>query len=251
MAIADQLKKAVGLFVVMPETPQEEPEPTPAPLPIPSQHVESAEMTDLDRRLAEIEAKSKAIAMGPQTVAELVRQSEGPNLEEIKVSAEQTSGALLPVGKVDVNAIYAAAKLPAVPFTAEQTLQMLEKLPESFSIDVRRQMMQVTLSTMGATVGASAETIVADASRKLAALSSYVTDLQKVNAERIEYAEAEITALQARIEEQRAIIATTKQQITTAQVQCEQEADRLDDILEFFSLDTGPSKYASEPGISS
>ena len=250
MAIADTLKKAVGLFMVLPETPEAPEETTPSP-PAPSQWTQSAEMSDLDKRLAEIEAKSKAIAMGPQTVAELVRQSEGPNLDEISVSAEETSGALLPDGKVDVTAIYASANLPTVAFTAEQTLQMLDKLPTSVSIDVRRQMMQVTLSTIGASMGASAETIVADASRKLAALSAYVTDLQKVTAERVQYAEAEIAALQARIEEQRGIIAATKQQVTTVQLQCEQEADRLDDILEFFSLDTGPSKYASEPGVSS
>ena len=247
--IADKLRKAVGLFVEMDEpapSPQSAPPPPPQTTP-----VESGEMTDLDRRLAELEKSSQAIAAGPQTVADLVRKTDGPNLDEISVSVEETSGALLPDGKVDVQAIYAAASLPTAPFTAEQTLAMLSKLPPELSLDIRRQMMQATLATMGATMGASAETIVADASRKLAALASYTEDLKKVSSERVQYAESEIAALQARIEEQRAIISATKQQVATAQQQCEQEADKLDDILEFFSLDTGPSKYASEPGVSS
>ncbi|MBB6050531.1 hypothetical protein [Armatimonas rosea] len=255
MPITDKLRKAVGLFVVMDEPTEETPprlnfsEPAATPTQAPS-----AEMSELDRKLAEIEKRSQAIAAGatgatppplPQTVEQLVRQSAGPNLDEIKVSAEQTSGALLPDGKVDVQAIYAGAKLPAVTFGAEQTRELLSKLPPGLSLDMQRQMVAATLTTMGATMGASAETIVADASRKLAALAAYVTDLQKVTSERVSYAQAEIEALEARIAEQKSIIASTQQQLTTAQTQCEAEADKIDDILEFFSLDTGPSKYAA------
>jgi uncharacterized coiled-coil protein SlyX len=260
MPITDKLRKAVGLFVVMDEPTEETPprlnfsEPAAAPTQAPS-----AEMSELDRKLAEIEKRSQAIAAGatgaasgpgtppplPQTVEQLVRQSAGPNLDEIKVSAEQTAGALLPDGKVDVQAIYAGAKLPAVAFGAEQTRELLSKLPPGLSLDMQRQMVAATLTTMGATMGASAETIVADASRKLAALAAYVTDLQKVTSERVSYAQAEIEALEARIAEQKSIIASTQQQLTTAQAQCEAEADKIDDILEFFSLDTGPSKYAA------
>lgn len=220
----------------------------PAPSPTPHGNTPSAEMTELDRKLAEIEKKSKAIGTGsqaPQTVEQLVRQSDGPNLDEIKVSAEETSGALLPNGNVDVQAIYAGAKLPTVTFGAEQTRELLSKLPNGLSLDMQRQMVAATLTTMGATMGASAETIVADASRKLAALASYIEDLRKVTTERMSYAQAEIEALQARITEQQGIIASTQQQLTTAQAQCEAEADKIDDILEFFSLDTGPSKYAA------
>ena len=251
MLIADKLRKAVGLFVVMPESEQEE-ETAPRNFSTPTSTTAatpSAEMSELDRKLADIEKRSQAIAAGatnpPQTVEQIVRQSEGPNLDEIKVSAEQTSGALLPDGNVDVQAIYAGAKLPRVAFGAEQTRELLSKLPAGLSLDMQRQMVAATLTTMGATMGASAETIVADASRKLAALSAYVTDLQKVTSERVEYSQAEITALEARIEEQKAIVASTQQQLTTAQAQCEAEADKIDDILEFFSLDTGPSKYAA------
>ncbi len=243
MPIADKFRKAVGLFVVMPEQ-----EKTPAPLnfsePQPAS-APSAEMSEIDRRLADIEKKSQAIAAGPQTIEQLVRQSDGPNLDEIRVSAEETSGALLPDGNVDVQAIYASAKLPSVSFGAEQTRELLGKLPAGLSLDMQRQMVAATLTTMGATMGASAETIVADASRKLAALSAYVTDLQKVTSERVSYSQAEIEALEARITEQKKIITQTQQQLTTAQTQCEAEADKIDDILEFFSLDTGPSKYAT------
>lgn len=244
MPIADKLRKAVGLFVVMDE-PTDAPEQK-QPLNFSQQTSGSSEMSEIDKRLAEIEKKSQAIASGaPQTIEQLVQKTEGPNLDQITVSAEQTAGALLPDGQVDVTAIYAGAKLPTVPFGAEQTRELLAKLPVELSLEVKRQMVAATLTTMGATMGASAETIVADASRKLAALAAYVTDLQKVTTERVEYAQAEIAALQARIEEQRSIIAQTQQQLTTAQHQCESEADKLDDILEFFSLDTGPSKYAT------
>ena len=255
MPIADKFRKAVGLFVTMDEPEPDAPRALnfsePAPSPTPHENAPSAEMTELDRKLAEIERKSKAIGTGPQTpqppqtVEQLVRQSDGPNLDEIKVSAEETSGALLPNGNVDMQAIYAGAKLPTVTFGAEQTRELLSKLPNGLSLDMQRQMVAATLTTMGATMGASAETIVADASRKLAALASYVEDLRKVTTERMSYSQAEIEALQARITEQQGIIASTQQQLTTAQAQCEAEADKIDDILEFFSLDTGPSKYAA------
>jgi hypothetical protein len=249
MPITDKLRRIADLFVDTSDIAPPEPQPTPASVG------GDTTMDDLDKKLAEIERKSKAIGTSPQTapaapqtppktIAEVVRQSAGPNLDEITVSAESTAGALLPDGAVDVGAIYAAAKLPTVSFTAEQTLEMLEKLPTNLPIEIKRQMMQAMLLTMGASMGASAETIVADASRKLAALAAYTSDLQRVTADRMQYAEEEIKTLEARIEEQRQIIANSRVQVESVQKQCEQVADHLDDILEFFSLDTAGSKYA-------
>jgi predicted nucleic acid-binding Zn-ribbon protein len=93
-------------------------------------------------------------------------------------------------------------------------------------------------------MGATPESIVADATRKLAALNSYVENLNKQTTDFVTGAEGEIAALQAQIEERRKAIQEAKVNLMQASQRCDAEADRIDDILEFFSLDLPPSSYA-------
>lgn len=240
MAIADKLKKAAGLFIQFDE-------PTETDAPRVSTEVSSAGGSgeeDIDKRLAAMNAELSGLASEPKTVEQVVRASEGPNLSEIKVSA----GDVTPSegGGVDFLAVYKAANLPSSPFSAEQTLEMIGKLPENLPLDVKRQSVGVMIQSMGGAIGASAETIVADASRKLAALAAYSADLQKTTVDYAGKAEAEIARLTAEIERHRTTILDARNREALAVRSCEREADRLDDILEFFSLDTGPSKYAEK-----
>jgi len=150
-----------------------------------------------------------------------------------------------PDGKVDCTPIYQQSALPAAPFTAEQMLDMLNSLPPELPLDTKRQTVKVTLASVGKTIGATPETIVADASRKLAALTAYVEHLSKDTAASVAAAEQEIAGLQAQIEEKRRAIQTAQERQSEARRLCDAESDRLDDVLEFFSLDVPPSKYAS------
>jgi erythromycin esterase-like protein len=101
---------------------------------------------------------------------------------------------------------------------------------------------------MGKAIGANPETIVTDASRKLAALTAYVECLSRQAAETVAASELEIAALQAQIQEKRKATETAQQAHSQASRMCEAESDRLDDVLEFFSLDLPPSRLAPRTG---
>jgi hypothetical protein len=175
-----------------------------------------------------------------KTVEQIVRDADGPNLEDIKIDAARTGG-----GPINAAAIYNAAKLPPTPFAAEQMLDMLASLPAELPLDTKRQTVKVTLGALGKTMGATPETIVADASRKIAALAAYVEHLSKRTDGFVADGERDIAALQAQVEEKRKSIANARQELTRASQLCNAESDRLDDVLEFFSLDVPPSKYAA------
>jgi hypothetical protein len=177
-----------------------------------------------------------------RTGEQVVRDSAGPNLEDIKVDAAKAGTGH---GPFNAAAIYSAAKLPPAPFAAEQMLDMLASLPAELPLDTKRQTVKVTLGALGKTMGATPETIVADASRKIAALAAYVEHLSKRTDGFVADGEREIATLQAQIEEKRKAIANARQELTRALQLCDAESDRLDDVLEFFSLDVPPSKYAA------
>lgn len=218
MDIAEKLRKAAGLFVELPAekasdhtTYDLEQEPSPAP---------------------------------SRTVEQIVREAEGPNLDEIQVSHAATAPAVTSDGKTDFAAIYAQAGLPDVPFTAEQMRDMLNSLPAELPLPMRRQTVKVTLGAMGKSIGATSDGIVADASRKMAALAAYASSLSQQTKAQVSEAEQEIAELQARIEEKRSAIAQSQAKLTQAIQLCNAESEHLDDVLEFFSLDVPPSKNA-------
>ena len=80
---------------------------------------------------------------------------------------------------MNFTAIYQQAALPATPFPTEQMLDLLNSLPAELSLDTRRQTVKVTLNGMGKALGVTPQTVVADATRKLAALNAYVESLAK------------------------------------------------------------------------
>lgn len=254
MSIKDKLRKAAGLFVIMPE--QEEgagsvyaaetgPEPDVAGLP---------EGDDIDARLAamsqtmnSLRAGETPVAQPGRTIEQIVAESEGPNLDAIKVAAGDAPPPIKEDGALEFNDLYERAGLPQAAFTAEQTLEMIHSLPANLPMEVKRQTVHATVATMGKAIGATPETIVADASRKLAALASYSDDFTKQTASFVEAGEFEIQHLLAQVEEKRKGILAAREQQALVQRLCDVEADRLDDVLEFFSLDVGTSKYAANP----
>lgn len=180
-----------------------------------------------------------------KTVEQIVREAEGPNLDQIHVAPDALPAAGQSDGTLDYAAIYQAAKLPTVPYPAEQALDMLASMPSDLPLESKRQMMKAALNTMGKAIGATPENIVADASRKLAALAAYADNQTRLTTEYAATAEKKIAALQAQIEETRKSVQSAQQKATREAQLCAAETDRLDDILEFFSLDVPPSKYAA------
>lgn len=183
-----------------------------------------------------------------KTVEEIVRDAEGPNLDQVQVNETAVSSGpvLISEGKVDFAAIYKAAGLTPAGFTAEQMLEMLASLPSELPLETRRATVNAMLSTLGKNMGATPETVVTDASRKLAALNSFVKFMDRKTQDVVTSGEKEIAELEAQIDARRTAIQKARAELAGVTQSCEAESDRLDDILEFFSLDTGPSKYAGE-----
>jgi len=220
MRIGDTLKKAAGLFVEFPEEDHS---------------------LDMPRSTAPEDPAPPA-----RTVEEIVRESPGPNLDEIKVPENTPAPTVAEEGHFDFNQIYRQANLPVSPYTAEQVLDLISGLPSELSIETKRQTVKVTLNAMASTLGVNTEMIVADASRKLAALAAFSEHYAKQAASFSANAENEIASLQAQIEAKKQAISAAKVQQAHMAQMCHSESDRLDDVLEFFSLDVAPSKYAGE-----
>lgn len=185
-----------------------------------------------------------------KTLDEILRDTPGPNLREIGTPAAPQTPAeplVTPEGAVNYPAVYRAAGVPEVAFSAEQMLDLLESLPKELPLETRRATMRVTLGAMAKNMGVTTEAIVADASRKLATLSQFSDHYAKETGDYITLSTAEIARMEAEIAQRKAAIEQATQRQQGVLALCEHEGDRLDDVLEFFSLDQGASKYASPP----
>jgi uncharacterized coiled-coil protein SlyX len=99
---------------------------------------------------------------------------------------------------------------------------------------------------MGKAMGVSTESVVTDATRKLKALDSYTDNLQLRAEEFSMSTEAKISELEQQIAVHRTTLEENKKMLADAIAACETESDRIDEILEFFSLDVAPSKNATD-----
>ena len=138
-------------------------------------------------------------------------------------------------GLVSFERVYAQAGVPVVPFTAEQALDMLHNMPPGVSDDSRQQIINVTLAALGRSVGGTPEAIVADATRKQAALSAFRQARGDDLADLTTTAEAHIADLQREIAKSQAIIEQAKHQYEAITHGCQDEEARLDMVVDFFS----------------
>jgi hypothetical protein len=239
MSLRQALRKAAGLLI---ELPPEEPQVqhgTPVDGPPSSPGVTTdALWADLEK------ASQKTNSAAPsKTVDQIVRDAEGPNLDQIKVSVHEVPPLMQCDGTVKFTDIYQSANLPTVPFSSEQILEMFTALPADLPLAMRRQMVNVTINSMGRSIGATPENVVADASRKLAALAAYTDHLTKTTNEYVSLSEQKIALLQQQIEETRGSVDAARQKLASETELCVTESHRLDEVLEFFSLDVPPSAY--------
>ena len=231
MSLRNALHKAAGLFVELPdsaiETPLLEEQ---AFRPAPAQQTPTPAPT---------------IPTPTRTVEQIVRESPGPNLDEIKVPAETVKQPTLTAdGVPDFKVIFSQAGVPAVTFGASEAMQVVASLPAELPLELKRQAVGATLSAIGKTTGITTETILADASRKLAALSSFSEQLTAQTHQYQQAVQTHIEELKAQIADCEAKISQTGDKLTQAVQACEAEGKLLDDVLEFFTLDVAPSKHA-------
>jgi hypothetical protein len=151
---------------------------------------------------------------------------------------------------LDFQAIYQFAKVPTAPFTAEQTLAMLEQLPAAMPLEMKRQTVQVTLGAMGTAIGATRVSIVADADQKRTTLNQYADSQGKKTDDTVAAAESEIAELQRKIAEKENEITLAKDKQSCIRNLCDSEATRLDSVLSFFNEASATAAPAATPLVS-
>ena len=218
MSLKNALHKAAGLFVDIPEA-------------VPTYSANVEEFT--------------ATPPAPRTVEQVVQQAPGPNLDQIQVPAEVVKQPLLMGdGTPDFGAIYSQAGVPQAVFGADEAHQVIGSLPVELPLDVKRKTVGATLTAMGKAMGVTTDTVVADASRKIAALSSFAEQLAGQTHQYQQSVEQKIVDLKSQIADCEGKVSETNAKLAKVQLLCETEGARLDDVLEFFTLDVAPSKHA-------
>lgn len=223
MSIKNILRKAAELVVELPEA-------APEPEPIFSEPI------------SDPVAKSQPVVT--KSVAQIAKEMPGPSLDQVKIKEEKEDAVLAPGGHVDFAAVYTRAGLTPVAFSAEQALEVIASLPAELPLEVKRSTVHATLSAMGKAMGVNTEAVLADAGRKVAALSAYEDYLTHQSQQFVAGLELKIADLEAQIATHKSGIEKTNQLLASAVEKCTAETDRLDDVLEFFTLDQSPSKNA-------
>jgi len=227
MDIREKLRKAAGLFVDLPpETPAVQYSVTPA-------HDDTALLDSSVTNIKGVQAR---------TVDQLLAETGALPLETIHAGASVLPEEM-PDANVDFTSVYAQAGIPESPFSAEQALDLIAGMPAELPLETKRQTIRVTVNAMGKAIGATPETIIADASRKLSALAAYAQAAAARTAEFTASTETEIAALQMQIDQRRKAMETARGNQTRIEQACHTETGRLDDVREFFSPDAGALKH--------
>jgi hypothetical protein len=244
MSLRDALRKAAGLVIEFP--PDEEASA--------SQNAASTSSTSTDKMWDDLEQSMKPAAQNVEpsldtsavgappapptrTVEQIVRDAAGPNLDQISVTGEDLPDVFGPDGTPHFAPIYTRAGLPPVSYSAEQMLEMITSLPAELALATRRQTVNAMLKGMGAALGASPETIVADASRKLAALAAYDDCTTRRGDEHVRICRQEIQSFEAQITDRRQSIEAEQARQAKITQACTDQAGQLHQVLEFFSTE--------------
>lgn len=173
-----------------------------------------------------------AMRKSASLIVELPPQETPLNLKSSDIDLDDWPGTDLPP----------ESRLPASSHgavAASQTVAQLVQRADGPDLD-QIEITHEPANVMGmSNMGASSANIVADASRKLAALDAFHGFMERKTSETIETSERVIAELESQIEARRAAIANAQTELARVTQGCESEADKLDEVLEFFSLNEG------------
>lgn len=253
MKMNNFVKKATALLVIMPEKVSETPEGDPNFAS--NGHTASKESllaASNGSALSEQQTiRSASLIESEQSVSgQSASERKGEAMGVVGASAESAdlniSGGLLNGDTVDFAAIYRSARLAEDTFGAEQIGETLRSLPQGLPLETRRDAVGALISALGKETGATLESVVADASRKKAALESFSSFIAEKTTELISQSEQEIDELEQQLRLKRQVIARANHGLLKISGSCQAESDRLDDIVRFFNLDAHLSKIAAE-----
>ncbi|WP_395094165.1 hypothetical protein [Armatimonas sp.] len=176
------------------------------------------------------------VASIPPVVAPSVPHPTAPALPKASVATGPPT--LSTDGTLDFPAIYQFARVVNTPFTAEQTLSMLEQLPAAMPLEMKRQTVQVTLTALGTAIGANRQSIVGDADQKRSTLQKYADAQGQKTDDYVVETQAQIAELQRQITEKEDQITVTKGKQERVRTLCDTETGRLESVLSFFEQET-------------
>lgn len=192
----------------------------------------------------------------PVPLADAIAKQPGPNIDSVSVNLPPASKPadefVMPKkredGTWDFSPIYAHSNLQPPAFTAEQARDIIASLPSSLPLEVRRETVSKTVGAIGKTLGITPDVIASDAALKIAAVEDF---RQKINQRFGEYetkAQQAIAEYERKIAETKISIESAKTRSAEVMTACDSEIDKLDDVTEFFTLDTGSSKHVAVTG---
>src|SRR5687768_8668090 len=83
-----------------------------------------------------------------KTVEQIVKETEGLNLDQVNAVPVENKPVFRPDGGIDFEGIFQLAGLTPVAFGAEQVLELLSQLPAELPIEAKRATLKVTIGAM-------------------------------------------------------------------------------------------------------
>jgi len=206
-------------------------------------------------------AQLQAASTSGMTLGQMNEQMPGLNATDIKVDAglgavdptapvapKAPAAPLVSGNSVDFSPIYVEANVPPVPLTAEGFLKMLAELGADIPLPAKRTMVGTMLVTMSkATPGVNSASITNDALLKIKTLLAYSDSAKAQLTSFMTERKKSIAEAEARIQAEKNAMDTAQKRVDQLVQWCEKEGNELDDVLEFFSTDSGASKLADIP----
>lgn len=198
-------------------------------------------------------AKGKA-GSTPVPLADAIAKQPGPNMDSVSVTlpppaAKPADEFVMPKkredGSWDFSPIYAHSNLQPPAFTAEQARDIISSLPASLPLEVRRETVSKTIGAIGKTLGITPDVIASDAALKIVAVEDFRSKINQRFSEYEVKAQQAIAEYEKKIAETKLSIESAKSRSADVMSACDIEIDKLDDVTEFFTLDTGSSKHAA------
>jgi hypothetical protein len=217
MGLRDIARKGLAMFV--------EPDAPPAPAPATA----DSEL-ESDRQFVQ-QLRSKS-------VGDLLRELDGPEPEQIHQAVQAAApAALSPLqdGRVDFSTVYRQAQISASVFGAEQAYELLQSFPDDMGPAGRHEAFEERVRSLGRAVSVTRETIVADTSRKLNALSAFEDATRNERDAAVAAAHGRMAELRAEIEAEERKIAAAEARCREFEQLCETEGERLGKVQEFLT----------------
>lgn len=195
----------------------------------------------------------------PMPLETAIAKQPGPNIDSVSVTlpppaSKPADEFVMPKkredGSWDFSPIYVHSNLQPPAFTAEQARDIISSLPASLPLDIRRETVSKTIGAIGKTLGITPEVIASDAALKIVAVEDFRGKIQQRFSEYETKAQQAIAEYEKKIAETKLSIESAKTRSADVMNACDTEIDKLDDVTEFFTLDSGSSKHVALDKVS-